>query len=252
MMFSKVTAIPIGPVNIQIWGLLVALGMLLALLLTLKEAKRKKMNSEHFIDIFIIVFVTAIIGSRLLYMAQYWEMFSDDLKSVFYLNHGGLVFIGGFLLSVLAIFVYTKLKKLSFWKVIDVIAPGLALAIAIGRVGDYLIGSHVGSLTSFPLGSYYEGDLRHEPSLYLAINAFILFLFLILVKPFVRKEGLMSYLFIVWYAVARFIIDFTRNSDIDMLADPRYAGLTLTQWVCIGLFIIFVPLLSLKIAKGKK
>lgn len=252
MMFSKVTTIGIGPVNIQIWGLLVALGMLLALLLTLKEAKKKKMNSEHFIDMFIIIFVTAIVGSRLLYVAQYWEMFSEDIRTVVYLNHGGLVFIGGFFLSSLALYIYTKLKKLSFWKIADTIAPGLALAIAVGRVGDYLIGSHIGSRTSFPLGSYYEGDLRHEPTLYLAINAFILFLFLTLVKPFIKKEGLMSYIFVVWYAVARFLLDFTRSADLDTLSDPRYAALTLTQWVCIGLFVIFVPLLSLKIAKGKK
>lgn len=252
MMFSKVTTIGIGPVNIQIWGLLVALGMLFALLLTIKEAKRKKMNTEHFIDMFIIIFIAAIVGSRLLYVAQYWEMFSEDLRTVVYLNHGGLVFIGGFALSVLALLAYTKLKKLSFWKVSDAIAPGLALAIAIGRIGDYLIGSHIGSRTAFPLGSYYEEDLRHEPALYLAINAFILFLFLILVKPFIKKEGLMSYIFVVWYAVARFLFDFTRAADLDTLADPRYASLTLTQWVCIGLFVIFVPLLSLKIAKGKK
>jgi phosphatidylglycerol---prolipoprotein diacylglyceryl transferase len=251
MMFSKVTAINVGPVGIQIWGLLVALGMLLALLLTVKEAKRKKMNSENFIDMFILIFIAAIIGSRLLYIAQYWEMFSNDLSTVIKLNHGGLIFMGGFFLSVLVLFAYTKFKKLSFWKVTDTIAPGLAIAIALGRVGDYLIGSHVGSRTTFPLGSYFENDLRHEPALYLAINALILFLFLILVKPFIKKEGLMSYIFVVWYAVARFLIDFTQNSDIDMLAKPRYAHLTLTQWICVGLFIIFVPLLSLKIAKRK-
>lgn len=251
MMFSKITTIGIGPVNIQIWGLLVALGMLLGLLLTLREAKKKKMNSENFIDVFIIIFLAAIIGARLLYVAQYWEMFSEDLSSIIKLNHGGLVFIGGFFLASLAVFAYTKIKKLSFWKVTDTIAPGLALAIAVGRIGDYLIGNHIGSRTTFPLGSYHQGDLRHEPSLYLAINALILFLFLFLVKPFIKKEGLMSYIFIVWYSVARFVLDFTRASDLDALSDPRYYFLTLTQWVCIILFVVFVPLLSLKIAKSK-
>ncbi len=252
MTFAKITTIGVGPVNIQIWGLLVALGMLLGLLLTLREAKKRKMNSEHFIDMFIIIFITAIIGARLAYIAQYWEMFSEDLSTVIKLNHGGLVFIGGFFLASLAIFAYTKLKKLSFWKVTDIMTPGIAIAMAIGRVGDYLIGSHIGGRTNFFLGSYYQGDLRHEPSLYLAINAFILFIFLILVKPFIKKEGLMSYIFIVWYAVTRFVLDFARAADLDALSEPRYAALTLTQWVCIGLFIIFVPLLSLKIAKAKK
>ncbi|MCD6109542.1 prolipoprotein diacylglyceryl transferase [bacterium] len=252
MDFSKFSSIGIGPVNIQIWGLLVAVGMLFALLLAVKEAKKKKMNSENFIDIFIIIFIAAIIGSRLFYVGEHWDMFKDDWLGIIKLNYGGLVFIGGALLASVSVLAYTKLKKLSFWKSFDIIAPGAALAIAIGRIGDYLIGSNIGSRTSFFLGSYYQGDLRNEPSLYLAINALILFLFLILLKPFVKREGLMAYIFIVWYAIARFLIDFTRSIDLDTLSDPRYVGLTITQWICIGLFIIFVPLLSLKIAKGKK
>jgi len=252
MDFSKITTIGVGSVNIQIWGLLVAVGMLFGLLLALKEAKRKKMNSEYFIDIFIIIFVTAIIGSRLLYVAEHRDMFQGDWLSIVKLNYGGLVLIGGGLIASIAVLAYTKLKKLSFWKSIDIVAIGATLAIAIGRIGDYLIGSHIGSRTSFPLGSYYQGDLRHEPSLYLAINALILFVFLILIKPFIKKEGLISYIFIVWYSITRFLLDFTRSSDLEVLSDPRYMSLTITQWVCIGLFVIFVPLLSLKIAKGKK
>ena len=118
MTFTKVTTIGIGPLNIQIWGLLVALGMLLGLIVTLHAAK---MNTENFIDMFIILFIASIIGSRLLYVAEYWNQYSDNLVSIFWVNEGGLVFLGGFFLAALAVFAYTKLKKLKFWKIFDIL-----------------------------------------------------------------------------------------------------------------------------------
>ncbi len=251
MTFEKFTVIPIGPLQIQVWGLLVALGMLFALLFTLREAKRKKMKTEPFIDIFIISFITSIIGSRLLYVAIFWDNYKDDLWKIVQINEGGLVFFGGAILAVLSIILYTKLKKLKFWKVADAISPGFALGLGIGRIGCYLIGDHIGSRTDFFLGSYYNGDLRHEPSLYLSINGFVLFLLLFLLRPFIRTEGVMAYIFIVWYSASRFLLDFTRTADLENLSDPRYYSLTISQWLSLALFVIFLPLLIHKLARAK-
>ncbi|MFC1655859.1 prolipoprotein diacylglyceryl transferase [Patescibacteria group bacterium] len=251
MTFEKFSVIPIGPIQIQVWGLLVALGMLVALLFTLREAKRKKMRSEPFIDIFILSFIASIIGSRLLYVAIFWDNYKDNLWKIVQINEGGLVFLGGVLLVVLTIILYTRFKKLKFWKVADAISPGFALGIGIGRIGCYLIGDHIGSRTNLFLGSYYNGDLRHEPSLYLSINGFILFLLLFLLRPFIRTQGVMAYIFIVWYSASRFLLDFTRAMDIEGLSDPRYFNLTISQWLSLALFVIFLPLLIHKIARAK-
>src|SRR4030042_6951763 len=97
MPFTKLTVISIGPVNIQIWGLLVALGMLAGLLFTLHEAKKKKMKTDNFIDLFILIFISSIVGSRLFYVIQYWDNYKDNLMSVFSVNEGGLVILGGVL-----------------------------------------------------------------------------------------------------------------------------------------------------------
>lgn len=253
MTFEKINTIPVGPVDIQVWGLLVALGMLIGLLYTLRAAKKRKMNTENFIDIFIIVFVASIIGSRLLYVAEFWEQYANNPMAIIKIQQGNLTFLGGFFLSLLFVYIYTKLKKLSFWKLSDIIAPGLAIAIAIGRMGCYLVGQHIGARTNFLLGSYYNGDLRHEPSLYLSISALVLFFVLVLLKPFlIKKEGVLAYIFIVWYSVSRFLLDFTRAADIETLSDPRYYGLTLSQWVTLVLFIIFTPLLVRKLVSTKK
>jgi phosphatidylglycerol:prolipoprotein diacylglycerol transferase len=248
--FSKFTAITIGPLQIQIWGLLVAIGMLFGLLLTVREAKRKKLKAEHFIDIFIIVFLAGIIGSRLLNLVEYWNEYSVDPWRIVQIQHGGLTFFGGALLAFVAVYVYTKLKKLKFWKTIDTLTPGAALAMVIGSIGGYLVGDHIGARTTFPLGSYYNGDLRHVPSLYMAISLLLLFGFLYLMRHFVeKKEGVLGYIFIIWYSVSRFLLDFTRAADLDSISDPRFIGLTLSQIISIVLVVVFVPALVYKLSK---
>lgn len=253
MEFVKLTTLNIGPVAIQLWGLLVAVGLLFALLLAVKEAKIRKIDSENFFDLFIIVFVSGLIGARLFYCIEHYNEFLTDPFKIINILEGGLNFYGGFLLAALASYLYVRYKKLSFWKTADVIAPGLALAIGIGRIGDYLAGTHIGSRTKFFLGSYYNGDLRHEPSLYLIINAFILFIALSLIKPFVRKkEGVLAYVFVVWYAISRLILDFTRSADLITLSEPRYFFLTLSQWISVALLAVFIPLLIVRLKTKRK
>lgn len=253
MEFVKLTTLNIGPLAIQLWGLMVALGLLLALLLAVKEAKIRKIHSERFFDLFIIVFVFGLIGARIFYCLEHYQVFLSDPFKIVNILEGGLNFYGGLFLAGLASFLYAKFRKLSFWEMTDVAVPGVAVAIGIGRIGDYLAGSIIGSRTEFFLGSYFNGDLRHETSLYLAINAFVLFIVLSLIKPFVRrKEGLLSYFFVVWYAISRLVFDFTRSADIIGVSEARYFFLTFSQWISAILILVFVPLFIFKYKSHSK
>jgi len=247
----------LGPLSIQVWGLMVALGMLTALLISigrtkrLKGAKKDKIKSENLYDLFIIVFIFGLIGARLVYALEHYSLFfTDGPFDLINITKGGLSLYGGVLFGAIATLAYIKLKKLSFWQTADIVAPGLALGIGIGRIGDYLMGNHVGGRTDFFLGTYFQGDLRHSPSLYSAIIGFLIFIVLILMWPFIKnKKGATASLFIVLYSVTRFLIDFTRSADIVGVSDPRFYSLTLSQWISAALFVIFVPLLVLKIKK---
>lgn len=252
-------ALDLGFFSIQIWGLMVAVGMLVALLISIGRSKRNKgkakkgdITSENLFDLFIIVFIFGLIGARLVYGLEHSEIFLGDPYKFVDITVGGLNLYGGIFLAAFVSLLYFKFKKLSFWQGFDIIAPGLALGIGIGRVGDYLVGNHIGARTKFFLGSNYEGDLRHSPSLYFAISNFVIFIILLLAWPFIkRKEGLTAYLFIVLFSVMRFLLEFTRAADIETLSDPRFASLTLSQWFSLVLFVIFLPLLILKF-KSKK
>lgn len=249
--FQKITVIDLGLVQIHVWGLMVALGMLAGLLVILHEAKKRyKIDPTYVYDIFILMFIASMVGSRLLYVFLYWRQFLADPVQIFKVWDGGLVYYGGFLAAILVIFLYLRKKKFKFWKFADMMVPGLALGLGIGRIGCYLIGDHIGAKTTFFLGSMLNGELRHEPALYLSLNGFFLFIVLWLLRDkFWKKEGALACIFLILYSVTRFFLDFTRAADLPYFSDPRYFLLTVSQWISIFLVVVFAPLLVHKLKK---
>ncbi|MBU1993046.1 prolipoprotein diacylglyceryl transferase [Patescibacteria group bacterium] len=247
--FQKIIILDLGLVHIHIWGLMVALGLLAGLLVTLKLAKKYKISEVHVYDIFLLLFASSMIGARFLYVLLEWDYFEDNLVDIFKVWDGGMVFYGGFLAAVLVIWLYLKKKKIDFWKVTDMMAPGMALGLGIGRIGCYLIGDHLGAKTSFFLGSMFKGELRHEPALYLSVNGFILFVVLWILKDKLKETGALTYVFLILYGIVRFFLDFTRATDLPGLSDPRFFSLTISQWISILLVITFVPLFVKKLRK---
>lgn len=244
--FTKITEINIGFLSIQAWGFLVALGMLLGLFVSINFSKKIKFqNSEFFYDIFFWIFLSSILGARLFYVFLFPEPFLADPKTVFYFWEGGMVFYGGILAAIIAIFIFVRKKKVSLVKTLDVIAPGMAFGIFIGRLGCYSIGDHIGSPTDFFLGSLHEGVLRHEPSLYLSINGLVLFALLWFLRNKLKdKVGSLTALFLVWYSISRFFLDFTRATDLPgSLSDPRFYGMTISQYISIAILLFAVPML---------
>ncbi len=243
MEFTKITQIPIGPIHIQVWGLLVALGMLAGLFLSVKEAKRRGIKADYFYDMFVIAVITSVIGSRLMYIVLYWDNFRGNFPDIFKVWEGGLVFIGGFFAALLGIFIYMKSKKLRFWEIADIMAPGMALGYAIGRQGCFLIGDHIGApIRRFGIGSYFNGEdfLRHEVSLYLSLGALLIFFVLLFLKNKINVAGGMAFAFLGMYSVMRFFVDFLRANDLEGFSDPRYFGLTISQWFCIVIFVFSI------------
>lgn len=240
--FQKLAEIDLGFVSIKMWGLLVSLGMVAGLFVSYYEAKRKKVSFDLILDLFIWIFVAAMLGGRLFYVFLFWKDFSADPLSIFYFWEGGMVFYGGVIGALIASFVVLHRKKIGFWKVADVLAPGTALGIGIGRIGCYLSGFHIGSKTNFFLASEYNGEFRHEPSLYLSINGFVLFIFLMLIRKRIKKTGQLAWIFLLWDFGTRFLLDFFRAADLPgNLSDPRFFGLTISQILGLVVFLALLP-----------
>lgn len=202
----------IGPVVFQTWGTLLGLAFLVGYWIFLKGAKKEGVREKEIFLLVLWVFCGALLGSRFLYFLQ----FSAE----------GFAFHGGLLGGMLAGWLYAGKNKLNFGRMADLAAPALALGIFIGRIGCSLINDHPGALTDLPWAiEWPDGALRHPVAEYLALNALVMFF----VLKYKLKRGQLFIIFLVWYNVARFFLDFTRAADTELI----YYNLMVSQWMSL-------------------
>jgi phosphatidylglycerol:prolipoprotein diacylglycerol transferase len=238
--FFSYTQIELGSVIIYSWGLLLALAFLFGSLFFLYLAKKENFSENKILALSVLIVASGILGSRLGYVLQFpFYYFSNPLEALS-LWQGGLMFYGGLVLAVLSGLIYIKKQKLDAWKIADILAPAAGLSIFIGRIGCFLIKDHPGAVTSLSWGILWpDGVIRHPVALYLSLNGLLIFLvFFWLYKKQIFQKGNLFILFIIWYNISRFLLDFTRAKE-GAMADPSYWGLTVSQWLSLAL-ILFV------------
>ena len=130
----------LGPITIYTYGIFVAIGFLAAFTLILREAKKEGLFLNLISDLVFWMVISGIIGARLLYVIYEFPSFLKKPLTIFALWKGGLVFIGGVVGGLLTMIIYVKRKKLDFWQLVDIFAPGLALGEAFGRIGCFFAG----------------------------------------------------------------------------------------------------------------
>ncbi len=135
-------ALRLGPLTIHWYGVMIALAFLAGLWTATLRARREKIPADRIADLTLWLMVGGIIGARFAYVTTYWrEEFADQRwTEVFMIQHGGLVYYGGFIGASIAGLIYIHWKKLPFWKTADVMAPSIALGSVFGRAGCLLNG----------------------------------------------------------------------------------------------------------------
>lgn len=249
--FFSFTQIKLFGLTFYVWGFFLSLAFLFGGLLFIFLIKKIKFSEKRIFQLLLLLLISAIIGSRLGYIFQFFSYYYNNPIEVFYFWRGGLMFYGGLLAALTAGFFYLKKFKMDFWKIADISVPAVGLGIFIGRIGCFLIKDHPGSITSLPWGIIWpDGIIRHPVAAYLSLNGFFIFLFFFwLYKKKIFKKGTLFILFLFWYGASRFFLDFLRANDMD-IADPRYFHLTLSQW--IGLALVFMVFIFLIKTKKKK
>ena len=119
------------------YSALIVMGILCAILLAEKEERRRKLPKDTIIDLALWAIPAGIVGARLYYVLMSLDQFRANPVSVLYIWEGGIAIYGGILGGMLAVFLYARRKKLNFLTLTDVLAPGVLLAQAIGRWGNY-------------------------------------------------------------------------------------------------------------------
>ena len=124
--------------HIAFYGVIIGIGMIAGILVALWEAKRTKQNTDNYVDLAIYGILSAIVGCRIYFVAFEWDYYKDHLLEIFNLRKGGLAIYGGIIGAVICVLIYSKVKKLSMWKLCDTACLGLVVGQIIGRWANFV------------------------------------------------------------------------------------------------------------------
>ncbi len=209
----------IGPIPIRMYGLMIGIGFLLGIYLASRRAKKEGINPELILDMGVYLLLAAIIGSRLLHVLTNLQDFSSNPFDAFAIWKGGLVFYGGVLAAVPVGIWYVKKHNLPVWQTADIIAPYAALGHAFGRLGCFFAGCCYGAPCSGPVCITFSDPHSLAPlgvplfptQLMESGGEFLIFGILLLLVRYKRFDGQIFGLYLVFYAVLRFIMEFFRG-----------------------------------------
>lgn len=239
----------LGDIPVQAYGFFVALGYLAALLLTRKLAVAKGLSAAHFSDLCFLSLLVGLVGARLLFVLTNFSFFLERPLEIFRFWSGGLVFYGGFLLVVPTLALSFHLKKIPWKTGLDILAPGLALGHAIGRLGCLAAGCCHGSYCELPwalrLDSEFvdpvlRGSPLHPVQAYEFLGLLVLCGILLRLTKKNLNPGSVALAYVLGYGLLRIAMEFFRGDSIRGAA----AGLSTSQLISIPLVIISAGLLA--------
>lgn len=226
----------IGPFTIYSYGLMLALAFMVSSSLASARARRAGENGEIIFNFCFLSLIFGIIGARIFYVADNLKFYLKQPLEILMLQHGGLSWYGGFMLGSIGGIWYLRKRKFPIYTALDLIAPYLALAQAIGRIGCLLNGCCYGK-ESISFGIYFP---VHEATLiptqiYSSILLLLIFIFLKIKQEGFHLKGEVFFLYLLLYSIKRFFIEFWRGDNPIV-----FLGLTLFQIISIFIFIFSV------------
>ena len=151
--------------SIAYYGMIIGAAILIGFLIATAEAKRTGQNPEDYLDMGIVGVIAGIAGARIYYVIFSWDLYKDNLLSIFNLREGGLAIYGGVIGAVIAVFVMAAVKKKSPFQILDTIALALLNGQMLGRWGNFFNREAFGEYTDclfamrLPVDAVRPGDI---------------------------------------------------------------------------------------------
>ena len=209
----------IGPLKIHLYGLVIALGLVLAVVYALRRRSQFGIREDDLLDGVLWVTPFAIICARAYYVIFEWSQYADDPISVLYIWKGGLAIYGGVIGAAVGIFVFCKLRRVRISAALDLVSMGFFIGQAMGRWGNFFNREAFGSETDLPwrmglLNKAGEVIYVHPTFLYESLWNFCGFLLLHFLSKRRRYDGQIVLTYVFWYGLGRAMIEGLRTDSL--------------------------------------
>lgn len=230
----------LGPFTLRSYGVMVTLGVLAAMIWARSEFRRRRLPNDLLYDLAIAAIALGVAGARLMYVMLNWQSYRTNLMAIPMIwSDGGLSFHGAVAGGILGGLWLSRRYKVSFWRIADAVAPGLALGHAIGRIGCFLNGCCYGLPTTMPWGVKFHNPVlgidtlpSHPTQLYEAAGLFISFALLAQYSQRPSYEGSVFIWWAILYSALRFVVEHWRAGVTAQVVN----GLTQAQWLSLVIF----------------
>jgi len=217
---DPVRAFDIGPLSIHMYGIIIAFGLVLAVIYAMRRAPQFGLTEDHVLDGVLWVTPFAFLCARAYYCAFSWELYADNPISVLYIWQGGIAIYGGVLGAVAGILVFCRVKKISLGATLDLVLLGFLIGQAIGRWGNFFNREAFGAETDtwLRMGLYdtITGTVTyHHPTfLYESVWNALGFVVLHFLSKKREYDGQIALGYAAWYGLGRFFVEGLRTDSL--------------------------------------
>ena len=257
--------------DIAYYGIIIGFGILAGILIAVLEAKWTGQNPEDYYDLAIYAVIFAIIGARIYYVVFSWDMYKDQLLSIFNIRQGGLAIYGGVIAAVITVIIFARIKKLSAPLLMDTAGLGLVAGQMIGRWGNFFNREAFGEYTDgllamrLPVDAVRGSDITkmmrehmetvegvsyiqvHPTFLYESLWCLLILVLLLVYRRHKKFNGEVFLLYLAGYGFGRFWIEQIRT---DQLLLPGI-GFPVSQLLAGVLVVVSVGLIIYKRRKAR-
>ena len=234
------------------YSFLIVIGASFAIFLAAREERRIGLPKDTIIDLALFLLPCGIIGARLYYVIFSWIQFKDDPLSIFRVWEGGLAIYGGIISGLLVLLLFCRKRRLSALTLCDIIAPGLVLAQALGRWGNWFNIEAYGLTVTDPALCFFpyavqvpeDGYAWHMATFFYESfwNLFVFVFLMIGRRKSLRLRGDVFCFYLLLYAACRLVIEELRLDSLYASSSVRVSQL-LSILLCIGVVIRYTVLL---------
>ena len=217
----------LGNFEIRWYGVFVVLAVITVIGFSLLEARRRKFPIDLIWDVALWCVIGGILGARLLHVIDKWSFYWQHPDQL--LNFAGLAIWGAVLGALAAIVIFSLVKKISFWELGDIIAPGAILAQAVGRVGCLINGCCFGLVCDLPIAVFYQHPDSYAPhglplyptQLFHIVWDVAGFVLLWLLRNKMKPQGTLFLLWLIFFSIGDFIVHLYREGEVFMFNLPQ-------------------------------